>query len=402
MQATRIRPDTRPTDRPPPRRGRPVGPDPGTRSAVQRPAPAGGPVPHPVARSCSPSALLIVGSQSPARLAAWVVSPPGPRHAADAQRRAPRVAAGRRRPGVPRHAPDRADRPARDRRHRRHRDPRGRCPHLVVYRYGTVLGDTFDRIFTGAVLGAVDDRAAPAPARSRARASGSTSCSSASTSAASGPTNLTDTMMVASLDPVGHTVSHRLDPARPDRHPARQRRRRTGPKLNSLMRYADTPPEGVPAGRHARRSRTRSARCSASRSTTTRSSTSPASSRWSMRSAASTSTSPSGVRRPDYDGFGVRRARATRSRPATHHLDGANALAYARSRKGAGESDFTRQAASSRSSSPCATRRHARRQPAVRAARPARRGRRHGPHRPAGRAGCPSSRRSWRRSAATT
>ena len=31
-------------------------------------------------------------------------------------------------------------------------------PHLVVYRYGTVLGETFDRIFTSAVLGAIDDR----------------------------------------------------------------------------------------------------------------------------------------------------------------------------------------------------------------------------------------------------
>jgi hypothetical protein len=31
-------------------------------------------------------------------------------------------------------------------------------PHLVIYRYGTVLGETFDRIFTGAVLGRIHDR----------------------------------------------------------------------------------------------------------------------------------------------------------------------------------------------------------------------------------------------------
>ena len=58
-------------------------------------------------------------------------------------------------------------------------------PHLVVYRYGTALGDTFDKIFAGAVLGATDAR----PRRtdpSRPTASGSTSCWSASTSAATG------------------------------------------------------------------------------------------------------------------------------------------------------------------------------------------------------------------------
>ena len=44
-------------------------------------------------------------------------------------------------------------------------------PHLVLYRYGTVLGETFDRIFTSAVLGAVDDREGAGrsrPARRRA------------------------------------------------------------------------------------------------------------------------------------------------------------------------------------------------------------------------------------------
>jgi LCP family protein required for cell wall assembly len=44
---------------------------------------------------------------------------------------------------------------------------------------------------------------------------------------------------------------------------------------------------------------------------------------------------------PGYDGFGAD-GRGWSITKGTHHLDGANALAYARSRKSAGESDFTR------------------------------------------------------------
>jgi LCP family protein required for cell wall assembly len=46
---------------------------------------------------------------------------------------------------------------------------------------------------------------------------------------------------------------------------------------------------------------------------------------------------------PGYDGFGFD-SRGYSITAGDHHLDGANALAYARSRKGAGESDFTRAA----------------------------------------------------------
>jgi anionic cell wall polymer biosynthesis LytR-Cps2A-Psr (LCP) family protein len=44
---------------------------------------------------------------------------------------------------------------------------------------------------------------------------------------------------------------------------------------------------------------------------------------------------------PGYDGFGEG-VRGWSIKAGKHHLDGANALAYARSRKSAGESDFTR------------------------------------------------------------
>jgi LCP family protein required for cell wall assembly len=47
---------------------------------------------------------------------------------------------------------------------------------------------------------------------------------------------------------------------------------------------------------------------------------------------------------PTYDAYGVGTTRGYAITPGKHHLDGANALAYARSRKALGESDFTRQA----------------------------------------------------------
>ena len=50
-----------------------------------------------------------------------------------------------------------------------------------------------------------------------------------------------------------------------------------------------------------------------------------------------------GSRTRRYDGYGVGR-RGFSITAGEHHLDGAEALAYARSRKGVGESDFTRQA----------------------------------------------------------
>jgi LCP family protein required for cell wall assembly len=50
-----------------------------------------------------------------------------------------------------------------------------------------------------------------------------------------------------------------------------------------------------------------------------------------------------GFEDPGYDGFGFD-ARGFSITAGDHHLDGATALAYARSRKAAGESDFTRAA----------------------------------------------------------
>ena len=148
VQATRIRPDTRPTDL---RRL--------AAAALSAVIPGLGQLfnrrPALALLFLVPSlvvlgiGLLLVQLQSPARLAAWVVVPAGPGHAPGAQRLAARLAAARRRPGLPRHPPDRADRAARASSASLVIALVVAIPHLVVCRYGTILGDTFAKIFAG-------------------------------------------------------------------------------------------------------------------------------------------------------------------------------------------------------------------------------------------------------------
>ena len=71
-------------------------------------------------------------------------------------------------------------------------------PHLVIWRYGSILGDTFDKIFSGGVLGAASAGASSSPGpEERERINvllvGTDHRIHQSE-------NLTDTMMVASLD----------------------------------------------------------------------------------------------------------------------------------------------------------------------------------------------------------
>ena len=157
-------------------------------------------------------------------------------------------------------------------------------PHLVVYRYGTILGDTFDKVFTGAVLGARDVKgsaAGPVPGdgeRVNVLLVGVDKRGKRTE-------NLTDTMMVASLDPVGHTVSIVSIPRDLIGTPLGD-----GDVYGAEAEFADVlrrpPPEGVPAGRHAH---ARGCGRGAPRHPDPLlrdGSTSPASSRWSTRSAA--------------------------------------------------------------------------------------------------------------------
>jgi LCP family protein required for cell wall assembly len=213
-------------------------------------------------------------------------------------------------------------------------------PHLVVYRYGTALGDTFDRIFTGAVLGAVDDPGAtsgPVPKDGERINVLLVGVDKRGNRAS----NLTDTMMVASLDPVGHTVSllslprDLINTPLPDGNVY-------GPKLNSLMSYADRNPKEFPQGGMRALEDAAGALLQI-----------PIHyyARLDFRGLIKVVDAVDGVDivaprafdDPGYDGYGEGR-KGFSITAGPHHLDGADALAYARSRKALGESDFTRQA----------------------------------------------------------
>ena len=213
-------------------------------------------------------------------------------------------------------------------------------PHLAVYRYGSILGDTFDRIFTGEVLGASTIRGAkagPVPGegeRVNVLIVGSDKRGKRTA-------NLTDTMMVASLDPVGHSVSIVSIPRDLIGTPLGNGDV-FGPKLNSLMHFADSHPKTYPQGGLRALEDAVGALLGIP-----------------IHYYASLDFDgfikmvdavggvdvnvTKGFADPTYDGFGFEgKGYAIAAGP--HHLDGANALAYARTRKAVGESDFTRQA----------------------------------------------------------
>ena len=209
-------------------------------------------------------------------------------------------------------------------------------PHLLVFRYGTAFGAAFARVFDGKELvSTVPTESDPGPGpndRVNVLVIG--------VDAVPGRTaTLTDTMMVLSFDPVGKTASvvslprDLINVPLPDGNVY-------GPKLNSLMSYADTHPKvfpkggmrtlqgaigallGIPIHYYARME---------------------FSGFISMVDAVGgvDVTVARAIDDPRYDGFGEGQ-RGWSIAAGVHHLDGANALAYARSRKSAGESDFTR------------------------------------------------------------
>ena len=212
-------------------------------------------------------------------------------------------------------------------------------PHLVVWRYGSILGDTFDKIFSGSVLGATSPGASAGP--------GPTETERINVLIVGTDTrgkhteDLTDTMMVASLDPVGKTVSLVSIPRDMINTPLGNGDT-FGPKLNSLMSYADRNRDQFPKG--------------------------------GMRTLEDAIGALLGIRidyyaqldfggfikvvdavggvdvnvakgfdDPTYDGYETGQHGFSIT-AGQHHLDGAAALAYARVRKPIGESDFTRQA----------------------------------------------------------
>jgi LCP family protein required for cell wall assembly len=212
-------------------------------------------------------------------------------------------------------------------------------PHFAVYRYGSLVGDTFKIIFSGTVLGALDDPRTDRPGPGAGERVNILLLGI--DSRGDYTADLTDTMMVASIDPVGHTVSLISVPRDLIDTPLGGGDT-FGPKLNGLYAYAEAHPETFPAG--------------------------------GIRTLQVALGELLGIpiqyyAQVDFKGFvkmvdavgGVdivaprsfddptypKRGRGSRGFSITegpHHLNGQDALAYARSRKALGESDFTRQA----------------------------------------------------------
>ncbi len=211
-------------------------------------------------------------------------------------------------------------------------------PHVVVWRYGTVAGETFARVFGGQVLSSTGE------ARTEARPSpGDTERINVLLvgvdSTKTRTETLTDTMMVVSLDPVGHTVSMVSLPRDIVNIPLGNGDI-YGPKLNSLMSYADRHPDEFPKGGMTTLEDAVGALLGI-----------PISyyARLDFKGFVHMVDSVGGVDikvkkdldDPGYDGYGLGEKGFSLTK-GTHHLDGAQALAYARIRKAVGESDFTR------------------------------------------------------------
>ena len=213
-------------------------------------------------------------------------------------------------------------------------------PHVAVYRYGTILGDTFERVFTGAVLGAKDDEATsvgPVPSdgeRINVLLVGVDKRAKRSA-------NLTDTMMVASLDPLGHTVSIVSIPRDLIDTPLGNGDV-FGPKLNSLMAYADRHPKDFPLGGMRTLENAIGALLEIPIHYYARLDFAGFIKMVDAVGGVDV-TVKKGFEDLAYEGYGLD-GRGYSIAAGTHHLDGASALAFARSRKGLGESDFTRQA----------------------------------------------------------
>ena len=204
-------------------------------------------------------------------------------------------------------------------------------PHVLVYQYGTAFRETFARVFEVDQRPGRGEPPGPGPS-SRERL---TVLLVGADRSPSRTTNLTDTMIVASLDPVGHTVSMVSVPRDLVGVPLGNGDT-FGPKLNSLVEYAETHPKEFPdGGMHALRGAIGAL--------------------LGIEIHYQAEINLNGFRRmvdavggvdvdvtraiddPEFNG-----GRGFSIDVGRHHLDGPEALAYVRSRKGAGDSDFTR------------------------------------------------------------
>ena len=221
-------------------------------------------------------------------------------------------------------------------------------PHLVAGYYGWVAYTAFDKVFSGSTFEGRDDPAVgPGPAADER-------LNVLLTGIDAGPGRahaLTDTMIVVSLDPVGETVTMVSVPRDMVDVPLGNGNT-FGPKLNSLASYASNHPDEFPNGASRALPDAIAALLGIPIHYTAQVDLGGF-----VRMVDAVGgvdiTAAKALADPNYGGFGVGPGWSiTKGR---HHLDGANALAYARIRKSPGESDFTRAPASSRSLSPFAT-----------------------------------------------
>lgn len=211
-------------------------------------------------------------------------------------------------------------------------------PHLFVYRYGTILGETFARVFAGQGFGDVDARAAgPVPGNGERINVLLVGVDAKRDRTAT----LTDTMMVASLDPVGRSVSLLSIPRDMVDTPLGNGDQ-FGPKLNSLMGYADRNPDEFPEGGMRTLEDAIGALLDIPIHYYARLDFGGFMAMVDAVGGVDV-TVAKGFEDPGYDGVGFD-SRGYSITAGEHHLDGPNALAYARSRKASGESDFTRAA----------------------------------------------------------
>jgi LCP family protein required for cell wall assembly len=208
------------------------------------------------------------------------------------------------------------------------------APHVLAWNYGTAAQAMFGQIFADSDVRS--NPAAPPPtARERLNI--------LLIGVDSGPGRteaLTDSMIVVSLDPVGRTVSMLSIPRDLANVPLADGNV-FGPKINSLDSFARRNPTAFPGG--------------ANRALTGAIGTMlgipiPYYATVNLHGFVGMVDAVGGVdidvrkplSDPNYGGFGV--GPGWSIEPGMHHLDGANALAYARIRKTIGESDFTRAA----------------------------------------------------------
>jgi polyisoprenyl-teichoic acid--peptidoglycan teichoic acid transferase len=208
-------------------------------------------------------------------------------------------------------------------------------PHLLVWQYGSLAGDAFRSIFGGQVLSATGRSPSPAPAlteRVNVLLLGVDATDERTAT-------LTDTMIVASLDPVGHTVSMASVPRDLVNVPLGTGDV-FGPKLNSLMSYAERHPDEFPKGGVRTLQDAIGAMLEIDIQYYARVDFAGFVAMVDAVGGVDVNVKKK-VRAPRYDGFGLETTGFV-VRKGKHHFSGAEALAFARIRRGAGESDFTR------------------------------------------------------------